>query len=93
MQWDIIKRLINQFSMPGEVVYDPFDGIGSVAYWAVKMKRFGMGTELNVGYHADAVMYCTMADRDKDVPTLFDALKDDEEEDVPVDAADHGGEE
>jgi hypothetical protein len=34
-----------------------------------------------------------MADRDKDVPTLFDALKDDEEEDVPVDAADHGGEE
>lgn len=80
LQEHIIQRLINQFSMPGEVVYDPFDGIGSVAYWAVKMKRFGLGTELNVGYHADAVLYCTEADKNKDVPTLFDALKEDEDE-------------
>jgi hypothetical protein len=87
MQEDIIKRLVTQFSMPGEVVYDPFLGIGSVAYWAVKLKRFGIGCELNTGYFADAVRYCTAADLNKDVPMLFDGLEEDEE-DSAVEEAD-----
>jgi hypothetical protein len=92
LQEDIIKRLITQFTMPGEVVYDPFDGIGSVAYWAVKLKRFGMGCELNASYHADAVIYCTQAALNRDVPMLFDALE--EEKEIAVsDSGDHGGEE
>ena len=84
MQEHIIRRIVNQFSMPGEVVYDPFVGIGSVAYWAVKMGRFGMGTELNVGYYADAVRYCQIAARNEDAPTLFD-LEEEENEDQDED--------
>ena len=30
MQFDIADRVINQFSQPGEVVFDPFVGIGTV---------------------------------------------------------------
>ena len=88
MQEHIIRRLINQFSMPGEVVYDPFVGIGSVAYWAVKMGRFGMGTELNVGYFADAVRYCEIASRNEDAPTLFDIEAEEEVEEAGVVGAD-----
>ena len=86
MQEGIIKRLINQFSMKGETVYDPFLGIGSVAYWAVLMDRFGMGTELNTGYYADSVRYCTMAAKRENAPTLFDleAEEDDAEIETPV---------
>jgi hypothetical protein len=58
----------------------------------VKLKRFGMGCELNASYHADAVIYCTQAALNRDVPMLFDALE--EEKEIAVsDSGDHGGEE
>jgi hypothetical protein len=72
LQFDIVNRLIDQFSMPGEVVFDPFSGLGTVPFCAVKRGRRGLGIELSPTYHADAVNYCTAAERDADVPTLFD---------------------
>lgn len=72
LQLDIVERVIRRFSMPGEVVLDPFSGLGTVPMTAVKMKRRGLGFELSPRYHADAVGYCRAAERAASVPTLFD---------------------
>ncbi len=76
MQFDIADRIIAQYSMPGETVYDPFMGIGTVPYRAILQGRFGAGTELNPGYFADAVTYCESAVRKLNTPSLFDALEE-----------------
>mgnify|MGYP000899802376 CR=1 FL=1 len=74
LQFDIVERAIRVFSMPGEVVFDPFSGLGTVAYCAVRMGRRGLGVELNPAYHRDAVGYCQAAEREMAVPTLFQLL-------------------
>lgn len=72
LQLDIIKRLIRRYSNEGEVVYDPFGGIGSVPYQAIKMGRKGWMTELNAEYWRCGVGYCEAAENTVNVPTLFD---------------------
>jgi len=72
LQLDIIKRLITRYTNPGEIVFDPFMGIGSVGYQAIKQGRIAIGTELNLEYWKDSVGYMEMAERDVDVPTLFE---------------------
>lgn len=74
LQLDIVERLINRYSNPGETVYDPFGGIMTVPYMAVKMGREGMATELNPDYFRDGLGYLRQADAERDVPTLFDFL-------------------
>ena len=74
LQLDVAERLIVQFSMPGETVLDPFCGIGTVPYLALKLGRQGLGTELSDRYFADAVYYCETAERELATPTLFDLL-------------------
>lgn len=77
LQLDIVERLINRYSNPGETVYDPFGGIMTVPYMAVKMGREGMATELNPDYFRDGLGYLREADAERDVPTLFDFLRED----------------
>lgn len=72
LQFDIVDRLIVQHSMEGEVVYDPFAGIGTVPLCAVKLKRRGLGTELNSSYWRDGCWYLDAAEREMATPTLFD---------------------
>jgi len=72
LQLDIIQRLITRYSMEGEVVYDPFMGIGSVGYQALKMRRRAVGTELNEDYWRFSVGYAEAVEAEMDVPTLFD---------------------
>ncbi len=72
LQLDIIKRLITRYTNPGDLVFDPFMGIGSTGFQAIKMGRRALGTELNSDYWADSVGYMEMAEREVDVPTLFD---------------------
>ena len=76
LQLDIVERLINRYSNPGETIYDPFAGIGTVPYMAVKMGREGMGTELNADYFKDMLGYLRQADAERDVPTLFDFINE-----------------
>lgn len=80
LQIDIVERIIARYSNPGEVVYDPFGGIGTVPYIAVKSGRIGKMTELNTDYFANAVDYLQAAEMEQEAPTLFDFLKDDEDE-------------
>ena len=72
LQFDIVDRLIDRYSMPGELVFDPFGGIMTVPYRALLKDRRGAGIELNPGYWADGVKYLEAAEREKDMPTLFD---------------------
>jgi len=71
-QIDIVDRLINRYSNPGDVVYDPFCGLGTVPVRAMKLGRRGAGSELNPAYFADQVHYCRAMEREVSMPTLFD---------------------
>lgn len=72
LQIDIVDRLINRYSMPGELVYDPFGGLMTVPYRAIKLGRLGAGVELNTQYFFDGVHYCKAAEAEHGMPTLFD---------------------
>ncbi len=74
MQYDIADRCITQLSMPGETVFDPFAGIGTVPLRAMKLGRVGYGSELSPLYWKDAVKYCEAEERKLATPSLFDLL-------------------
>ncbi|MPN10147.1 hypothetical protein SDC9_157442 [bioreactor metagenome] len=76
MQLDIIERLINRYSNPGDIVLDPFSGIMSVPYMAIKSGRYGIGIELSADYYRDGVGYLRNAEMQRGEPTLFDFLDD-----------------
>ena len=85
MQEDLAKRVINQMTEPGDTVLDPFGGIGSVPYWAVKSGRKGYGCELSEKYWDDGAFYCDQAEKEISMPTLFDLIEaEDELDPIPV---------
>lgn len=81
LQIDIVERLIERYSNPGDLVMDPFGGLGTVAYCALKMKRRGYSIELSDSYHRDAVSYLKGMEMQISAPTLFDMF---EVEDIPA---------
>ncbi len=52
---DVITRAIILYTNKGEIVVDPFDGIGSSVYASVMEGRKGVGIELKKSYHRQAV--------------------------------------
>ena len=74
LQLDIVERLIERYSNPGELVADPFAGLFTVPYMALKMGRRGKGVELNTDYFRDGVGYCESAEAEQEAPTLFDLI-------------------
>lgn len=72
LQFDIVDRLIERYSNPGELVFDPFGGLGTVPVRALKAGREGIATELNTGYYFDAVKYLEAEERAQNMPSLFD---------------------
>lgn len=75
LQFDIVNRLIERYSNPGELVLDPFGGLMTVPYCAIKLCRQGYGIELSTDYWRDGVAYCRAAESEMNMPTLFDALQ------------------
>lgn len=55
LQLPVIERCIDLWTNPQDIVLDPFDGIGSTGYQAVKMGRRHIGVELKDTYYAQAV--------------------------------------
>lgn len=88
LQFDIVDRAILQHSQPGETVFDPFSGIGTVAYCALKLARRAIGCELNPDYFADSLVYAEMAATSSRGRDFFD-LMDAEIPSGPHDAPDH----
>jgi hypothetical protein len=72
LQIDIVERLIERFCAKGELVLDPFSGLGTVPYCAVLQGRRGYGIELNEQYWKDSKAYCHAAECKVTMPTLFD---------------------
>ena len=74
LQFDIVDRLIFGFSEPDELVFDPFGGLATVPYRAMKAGRRGYSVELNGAYWADGVKYCQSMEAEVSVPSLFNVL-------------------
>lgn len=55
LQLDVIDRIVQMRSNPGETVLTPFMGVGSEVYSAVVKGRRGLGIELKGSYYQQAV--------------------------------------
>lgn len=76
LQFDIVNRIIDRYSMPGEIVFDPFGGLMTVPYRAILKGRYGIGVELNPEYFLDSIAYCKSAEIEVRTPTLFDYIEE-----------------
>ncbi len=75
LQFDIVERIINRFSNPGELVLDPFGGLMTVPYMAVKLGRRGYGIELNTDYWKDGIDYLKSIEQEVAAPNLFEIVQ------------------
>lgn len=80
LQLDVIERCVRLWSNPNEVVLDPFAGIGSTGFMAIKLDRRFTGIELKPEYFHVMEMNLKRADREMHQPTLFDSLLTESEE-------------
>ena len=81
LQLTPIRRCLDLWTNPGDVVMSPFTGIGSVGYIAIEMGRRFVGAELKASYYRQACANLRLAERQKDDGTLFD---DREKEPKPI---------
>jgi DNA modification methylase len=72
LQFDIVERIIMRYSSTGELVLDPFGGLMTVPYMAVKMGRRGYGIELNHESWRDGCRYLKDIETEITAPTLFE---------------------
>ena len=56
LQLDVIDRLVELYSNPGEIVLTPFMGVGSEVYSPVSMGRKAIGIELKDSYFKQATL-------------------------------------
>jgi len=71
LQLDVIERCLTLYSNPGDLVLDPFNGIGSTGYQSVKMGRRYIGIELKPEYARQAARFLEQADGQS--ASLFDS--------------------
>lgn len=62
LQLEVIRRCVELWSAPGDIVLTPFAGIGSELYVAVEMGRKAVGVELKASYFEQAVRNLRHAD-------------------------------
>lgn len=73
LQLTVIRRCIEIWSNPNDVVFTPFAGIGSEMYVALQEGRRTVGVELKTSYFEQAVINCRGAASPKNsVADLFD---------------------
>lgn len=75
LQLTVIRRCIDLWSNPGDVVYSPFAGIGSEIYCAVDMGRKGLGAELKESYFRQAVTNLTTLEANMGNVSLLDMME------------------
>lgn len=75
LQFDIIERLIELFTEPGETIGEPFGGLGSTAVKSLEMGRKCVISELNTQYYKDGLFYIKSTHDKINMPTLFDVLE------------------
>ena len=71
LQLQTIHRCIKLWSNHGEIVFDPFMGIGSTGYEAIKLDRKALGIELKESYFDMALKYLLNAEKENSQSGLF----------------------
>jgi len=72
LQLGVIERLVLLHSAPGEIVHDPFGGIGSTGYVAIKHGRKAVLSELKASYYKQMIRNLDNAVSERGALTLFD---------------------
>ena len=72
LQLDVIDRCLRLYTRPGEIVMDPFSGIGSTGYQALKQMRRYIGFELKAEYAEQAAANLAGAERSARSVSLVD---------------------
>jgi DNA modification methylase len=63
LQLDVIQRCITLYSNPGDLVMDPFSGIGSTGYKSLAMNRSYVGCELKQEYAKQSARFLQAAEQ------------------------------
>lgn len=71
LQLDVIERAIQLWTLPGDLVYSPFMGIGSEGYISVQRGRKFRGDELKESYWKQACLNLKRAENFAEQDTLF----------------------
>jgi hypothetical protein len=80
LQLGVIERAVKLWSAPGELVMDPFSGVGSTGYRAIQLHRKYLGIELKESYYRQSIRYLDEAVGSRaSQATLFDSLVDEPE--------------
>lgn len=75
LPFDVVKRLIRRYSNEGDIILEPFAGLGTVPYCATQLKRKSYGIELAGHYYHDGLKYNQEAELIAMQPTFFDLLE------------------
>lgn len=70
LQLDVIQRCIELWTNPNDIVFDPFAGIGSTPYVAVKLGRRGLGCELKESYYDQAKLNLEIVSKENSIPHI-----------------------
>lgn len=71
LQLDVIRKAINLWTNPNDIVFTPFMGIGSEVYQSLRMGRRGVGIELKESYYKQSVSNCKNAEIEQSQMRLF----------------------
>lgn len=72
LQLQVIERALQLWSNPNDLIYDPFNGIGSTGYVALEMGRRYVGSELKESYYQQSKLNLEIAASKKNQLSLFD---------------------
>ncbi len=76
LQLTVIRRCLQVWTNPGDIVLSPFAGIGSAGYVAIEMGRKFVGAELKPSYYRQAVANLRTAERERMIGTLFEKAEE-----------------
>lgn len=82
LQLGVIERAVKLWSNPGDLILDPFNGIGSVGYQSILLNRRYVGFELKESYWKNSQRNLEKAvfEARQQQRNLFDLLESEEEE-------------
>ena len=72
LQLTPVRRCIDLWTNPGDVVLSPFAGIGTAGYVAIEMGRRFVGAELKPSYYRQCVANLRLAEAERERMDLFD---------------------
>ena len=73
LQLEVIRRCVELWSAPGDIVLTPFAGIGSELYVAIEQGRKAIGAELKPSYFEQAVRNLRAAEQET-ADDMFDGI-------------------